>query len=450
MSAALSVLLAVAAAGLLCAAVSAGGAASCPRVDGRRRLLALGARLGSERERRALLRRLNPDVAFVLSAPKPRLAREPFSWQRVRSRQVYVYSAFYETRPAADGPAVRVVGTGWQAAYNDVGDLFCHLWYDAFDYAVSVGPAVYRVIYPSTLHHRDWSSHFILCPLPVGVAPAPYAVSVGPSPTEDAGNALSVQNREPTVKSNTHALCISALYNRFDQWRMLVEMFELQQILGVTEITIYDHSASEATRRALRHYVRAGRVNVLPWPLPAHLRLNVNVLCQRAAYNDCLYRMSHRHRFVTFTDLDEILVPRRESTLPALMRTLEWRRDVGEFLFQHAYFRRNVSRDEPPLVTQSSFWRTDVVTPPGRVRSKAMYVAERAVSIDLHYAYTLLPGAASYVLAPEEGMLHHYRRDPMESFYKHPERYTYIEDRYMQQYKTRLVDAYQAMVLSVS
>ena len=381
---------------------------------------------------------------------KPHLEKEPQTFQHVPGRKVMVFSAYYETRRKADGPAIRIIACSWQAAYNTIGDLFCHMWYDRYDYAISVGPAIYNVIYPSTMFPRSWCSHFIICRLPRGIAGVPYAVSVGPRRCATPKTMLMVLNRKRRVaQPNSHALCISPLYNHFDNWKMVIEWFEMHKLFGAKEITIYLHTAADPTLKTLRSYTtdKTEKVNVIGWPFPAYYDSSVN--CQRAALNDCLYRMGYYHRYVTITDLDEMLVPRVTETWQELMKLIA-KPDIGVYMFQHVYFRRNTSTEDPYLITESSFWRTDEVTPPGKIRCKSMYRADNAISIDLHFPYLLMPDAVEYLMPPETALLHHYREDPMESFYKHPERYHYIEDRHMEKYKTRLVQAFEARKRAVN
>ena len=159
--------------------------------------------------------------------------------------------------------------------------------------------------------------------------------------------------------------------------------------------------------------------------------------------------MGYYHRYVTITDLDEILVPRVTETWQELMKVVA-KPDIGVYMFQHVYFRRNTSTENPYLITQSSFWRTDEATPVVTVRCKCMYRADNTISISVHIPYLLMPDAVEYLLPPETALLHHYRENPMESFEKHPECYRYIEDRHVETYKTRLVRAFKARKRAVN
>ena len=378
--------------------------------------------------------------------PRPRQDdKESQSWQKVDQRMVMVFSAYVERRATAGGPAIRIVGTGWQGAYNDIGELHCQLWYEDRAEMVPIGPANYIRIYPSTLHPDMWVSHFIMCPLPDHIPGTPYAVSVTPSSCAAPLNTLVVLGREEITRGNSFALCVSPLYNFFPNWTMIAEWFELHKLLGAEEIAIYNLSVTPQTNTILQHYVDdpEANVKVIQWPYPTEHKSNV--WCQRGALNDCLYRMGLKHRYVTITDLDEILVPREFATWPQLLEKIDLP-ERGAFLFQHAYFRRNYTGEEPYFVTQQSLWRTPDVVPPGKIRCKSMYKVDKTVKIDLHFPYQLVPGATEYILPPEEGMLHHYRFEPMETFRKNPERYTFIEDTFMIRFRERLRENVQRVM----
>ncbi len=372
----------------------------------------------------------------------PILTQETQTWQPVRMRDIMVFSAFMERRLSADGLSVRIVGSGLQEEFNFIGHLYCQLWYEDMELPTFVN-AKYVRIYPSILHADMWVAHFIICPL--GGLPAtngansiPYAVSVAVEPCMSAGNVLMILHRDTVEKKNTHALCLPPLYGNFQNWTVLIEMFELHRLLGVAEIVIYSQSMGKKSKEVLQEYDGNG-VTVVEWKFPM-LKSSVN--CQRAALNDCLYRAGHVHRYVTITDLDEVLVPRVSSTWPDLMKKIASPR-YGAYLFQHVYFRRNNTGEQPYLITQQSTWRTDKPDPPGKIRCKSMYDSDKAISLDLHFPYEMVQGAHEYILDPHEGLLHHYRISPMETFRKHPERYHFIEDRHMHRYKERLTQAYE-------
>ena len=181
----------------------ANGRESCPALSKRQELVAIVSQILEIRE----IKVANPTARICRDLKKPFFDREPQTWQTVRDRKVLVFSAFYERRPEADGPSIRIIASGWQAAYNTIGDMYCHMWYDDRDYAVAVGPAIYDIIYPSTFFREAWSSHFIICKLPLGIDDVPSAVSISPIRClPHPGNELMVLNRKPVEERHACAV----------------------------------------------------------------------------------------------------------------------------------------------------------------------------------------------------------------------------------------------------
>ena len=392
--------------------------------------------------------KVNTTIDLCDGMTAPTFTKEPQKWQNVTDREVLVFAAYLEPRERADGPGIRIIANGLQEEFNNIGDIYCQLWYPGQVRPVAVGPAIYDRIYPSLCHGDMWVSHFIVCPLPRGAEGVPTHVSVTSSPCGKPSNQLLVLGRErPSEPKMDFAVCISALYNKFRNWSMVAEVFELQKILGADMITIYDYSASPAVHKVLDSFVADGSAEVVKWPYP---EIKSNVFCQRGALNDCLYRNMYRARYVSIVDLDEIQIPRQTLYWKDFFAPHKSFPERGAFMFQHVYFRRNWdTTEDPALISQSSFFRTDEVTPAGRIRAKSIYEATKTKKIDLHFPYEMVEGYEEYLVPPEEGLLHHYRSYPMESFVKHPENYNFIEDRYLEQYKDKLVKAYKERIRSI-
>ena len=140
-------------------------------------------------------------------------------------------------------------------------------------------------------------------------------MSVAATRCESPSNTLMVLNRDQPNITDTHSLCISPMYNQYKEWELLVEQIELQKFLGAAEITLYELHVASEIKQVMKSYTKDPdeNVNLVQWKFPAAGR-KTNVWCQHAALNDCLYRMAHKHKYVTVTDMDEILVPRKEKT----------------------------------------------------------------------------------------------------------------------------------------
>jgi hypothetical protein len=360
-----------------------------------------------------------------------------------------VYSAFYEQRLDAGGEAIRIIAAGYQKAYNDIDEIYCQLWYENKVLPISV-VGEYQVIYKSTLHKDMWCSHFIMCKLPTDINSIPHTVSVTPTACLDTLDYLKILNRKSKEINNKFATCISPIYANFRNWSTIIEMFEMHKILGASEILTYKNKVYKTTDSVLQNYMndQSSKVTVLPWILPVRAdKTSVNL--QRAALNDCLYRLGHKYKFVAIQDLDEIIVPRKGLTWPELFYNYGvYNPKVAVYMFQHFYFRRNETEVKPYFITQNSFWRTETVYPAGKIRCKSMYNAKKTISVDLHYHYQIVPDSIEYLVEPNEAVLHHYRHEPMEVFNK--KNFSFVEDKMMEIYKKNLSRAYDLVVSRIN
>jgi hypothetical protein len=157
----------------------------------------------------------------LLGLPRPNVQVEPQVWQNVDGRNLTVFSSYLDARTNVVGsPIIRVVASGLQASFNEIGELFCHIWYRDSDIPLSFGPAAYDLIYPSTLHGEMWVAHFVLCQLPSAnqVPGTPFAVSVtGQRCSTKTGNQLMVKTLEQQqlrAKKPSFALCLPVTYGR--------------------------------------------------------------------------------------------------------------------------------------------------------------------------------------------------------------------------------------------
>ena len=373
---------------------------------------------------------------------QPRLRKEPQKFQVVEDRPAFVFSAYYERRPTVDGPSIRVIAGGWQKQFNDIGDFYCQMWFKD-KITPMVVPAKYEVIYNSIRHADMWVAHFILCPLKSlekhGITGLPYAVSVTPIPCTKPKNSLMVINKAKPKPKRTFALCISAIYGKYRDWLGIAEMFEMWTLLGANEIVIYNYSLSEDTNVAMQWYRdhnSEANITVVQWPLPKRMHLTATSF-QRGVFNDCLYRQAHKHMFVAMQDLDEVIVPRNADNYQQIMEQM-YAPNRAIYMFQHNYFRRNVTTESPYSITQSSFWTTTTVFPAGKIRCKSMYNPMLTKSVDVHYHYFLAPGQQEYMVPPDVARLHHYRIAPMETFRK-DKTIEFIEDRHLEKYKPALM-----------
>jgi len=163
---------------------------------------------------------------------------------------------------------------------------------------------------------------------------------------------------------------------------MLMEWIELHELLGVSEIILYNTTTSPEVSDVLQSYAEdAGfggvQLTVIQWQL-LHVATSES-FNHHEALNDCVYRAALRHRYVVVCDLDEVVVPRKPGGWPRFIADVGSESGTGAYLFQRADFRHSSNNSTSPgdrrdgspyLVTMQYLWRTDVIVQPGDIISK--------------------------------------------------------------------------------
>ena len=82
-------------------------------------------------------------------------------------------------------------------------------------------------------------------------------------------NVLLVQKEGELQRNFT--VCVTALNYRYSRAYELVEMVELNRILGAGLITFYVHSVGDNVAQVLRWYQKKGLVQLVSWDLPVNV-----------------------------------------------------------------------------------------------------------------------------------------------------------------------------------
>ncbi len=126
-------------------------------------------------------------------------------------------------------------------------------------------------------------------------------------------NAVRLKSR---IKNNheepTHYLSVCAIAKNegpyFKEW---IEWYISQ---GVDKFYIYDNESTDDTKSILEPYIEAGVVDYIYWPGRKQ---------QLAAYDDCLENNRFSSRWIAFLDLDEIIVPIKNKSIPEFLAGFE-------------------------------------------------------------------------------------------------------------------------------
>jgi hypothetical protein len=101
-----------------------------------------------------------------------------------------------------------------------------------------------------------------------------------------------------------------------DQARDLREWVEYHRYIGVRKIYVYDNNSTVPLAASIADHLREGTVEYSYFVGRRRHRDLFRTTSQWWAYNDCVARFAHRHRWLAFIDVDEFIVFEEDSVRP--------------------------------------------------------------------------------------------------------------------------------------
>lgn len=266
----------------------------------------------------------------------------------------YAYSAFVDDRPTiGSDPVVRIIALATKLENDDLSGvgktLYCVFHHETMNsekqapvmvqVASAAGPIGFGVEMDAGVKLKEY---IFTCPLGHWQNPIPFAVTIlgRPDRLSAVTSCIPIEVPPKPPMRKDFAVCVQVSYGQLDP-RRLIEWFELQRLLGVSRVGVYDLSIDPGPGlEVLRHYAREGLVELrktdsLPVPGGSQYLLHGSPVI-----NDCLYRNMHSFNWILVIDLDEVLVPRNYSTLVELAAHLNrtYYPSPANFLFLNQYF----------------------------------------------------------------------------------------------------------------
>ncbi|KAK9499218.1 hypothetical protein O3M35_002296 [Rhynocoris fuscipes] len=302
-----------------------------------------------------------------------------------------------------------------------------------------------------------YSACFVLCPLQGNIS-VPHSVSIVSRSDVTPLNRLLVNHAypgltpQPTPPPDKLAVCVKPLHFTYNQSLQMLEFIEMNSLLGMHHITFYNDSISSTTNCILNHYLREGRVTVLPWKLDMVSQREIRTEGLFAALNDCLYRSMYRFSYVALIDMDEIVMPRHNDTIQQFIEWMGTRlntKSTGSYSFQNAFFYLqwpddSTLSDDPfeSSLTTLRKTRRRAKLHPHKQRSKYVCRPEFVIEAGNHFVWEFVPGHGTLNVPSDAAILNHYRvcefggDDCVKS--------ASVIDRTAYRYKTRLVERVKA------
>lgn len=173
--------------------------------------------------------------------------------------------------------------------------------------------------HPSSGQRKFYNQLLVSCYLPDAVEDATHVSLLPPaSQMIPTTNALPIVfPSPPTAVEETgpfeheFAICVPIAYNTIDPV-MLVSWIEMNRLLGVTVINVYNASLGPAADKVFDHYKDFVVVHQIVPPVPER-NFDGTGIGSTAGLNDCMMRNFNRCRYILIIDFDELVVPRRSN-----------------------------------------------------------------------------------------------------------------------------------------
>ena len=126
-------------------------------------------------------------------------------------------------------------------------------------------------------------------------------------------NALKLKYRlKHDSTSPKHYLAVCAIAK--NEGPYFKEWIEWHHKQGVEKFYIYDNESTDCTKEVLAPFIESGLVEYIYFP--GYRR-------QLAAYDDCLEKYRFDARWIAFIDLDELIVPVKDKSIPDFLKRFE-------------------------------------------------------------------------------------------------------------------------------
>lgn len=227
--------------------------------------------------------------------------------------------------------------------------------------------------------------------------------------------------------NRTFTVCVSPLHSRYSKAYQLVEVVEVNLLLGADHFFFYNYSANWNVDAVLNHYQSHGLATVIQWPLPLVLqdnqRYQIHYYGQIAMLNDCLKRNHGASRHVLFHDMDELIIPKSHKSWKDMLNSLP--ANMSAYMFRSSYFHLEWPNVESNSMLTNKIakrykanaflkqYREERVFRPN-IRSKYLVDPLQVHSVGIHRVWEFRDGGRQYFVPPKVALVHHYREGILE------------------------------------
>lgn len=193
--------------------------------------------------------------------------------------------------------------------------------------------------------------YFLVCPL-ANVTSRPTSVSLVLKRCENAENNLEIINNQPPdgVKKKFGVCTKQMNYQDREIAVRLIEWVHILRILGVDKIHGYNRHVHPNMFKAMNYFEEKGFAEFKPFLEPHDIvfkpRQWLTRTIEKNLLNDCFYRNKNIYEFIAVLDLDEVIMPVKETdrNWNDLLGNFKNKEQKDYFFFSYAFFENKTSK----------------------------------------------------------------------------------------------------------
>ena len=295
------------------------------------------------------------------------------------------------------------------------------------------------------------------CPVPGrGKYNIPYAVSLVVNKCDHPKSTLYISQPHMKRPMINFTVCMTPLLGNSHRIQMqIIEMIETNRLFGAQTFIFYNLSSLPGTpvTKAIEYYIETGLVTTVQWPWPFEIHSATIHNGQTLAEWDCFLRSLYSCIYITYIDIDEVLVPRSVPTWGHLFSLPQYQTSCG-LLFRNAFFytrKRNDGAFISDPIAKSPNHTIQVLLKTRRnkhiweagKRSKYIVMVRKLEQPKIHWGKCV--SGNLNVLPVSEGLLHHYRHILNWDHNHHG----YVKDRFMHRHNGTIKARYKRVLSSL-
>ena len=314
-------------------------------------------------------------------------------------------------------PTVKVLAVS--SFYRDISG-YCHVWYESEEKPYVVKASVNQTSLSFYMEpSRSWREFIYTCQLAMA-RPIPTHVSLTTNQCEPYTAMIPIGYEYHAKPLFNFGLCCANGHGSFNAAEM-VEWFELNMMLGVAEINLYDTMYRNLTE-VFDYYKKTGALKLYGLVHPLGMKNGswydkVRGL-RTISFNDCMLRNMYRYKWLVVIDHDENIIPWKANNLLNLLKEADRKLNLTYKLYSYTFLNEYFFREFPEDKKKPAYLKT--LRFRHRANPSNLYVGSKSIVSPMycfnlfnHYCWTRLPlytGVVTKFVVPPIAASHHYRK----------------------------------------